>query len=184
MWFLIARLSDITGGGGWYRSALIDAAIRHFNEWWLIGTGYTAHWMPTGVAADPNSADIVNEFVAQGVKGGLLALLLFLWLIVKCFKAVGAAVHRADEQSSEVRFVAWSVGCTLLAHVASFFSVSYFDQIAVFWFLTIGATAMLASPALEARGVPVAAPRVPTRRPRFGGGAGRQAQPGLGGVTS
>ncbi len=49
VWFLISRLSELTGGSGWYRSALIDAFIRHFDEWWLIGTGYTAHWMPTGL---------------------------------------------------------------------------------------------------------------------------------------
>ena len=92
VWFLISRISDLTGGSGWYRSELIDSAIRHFDEWWLIGTGYTKHWMATGISADPNSADIVNEFIAQGVRGGLLALLLFVWMIVKCFKTVGSSV--------------------------------------------------------------------------------------------
>jgi len=138
VWFLIARVSDISGGGGWYRSALIDAAVRHFDEWWLIGTGYTAHWMATGITADANSADIVNEFVAQGVHGGLLALLLFIWLIVKCFKAVGPIALNPTKYSFEVRFLAWSLGCALLAHVASFFSVSYFDQMVTFWGLLLG----------------------------------------------
>jgi hypothetical protein len=137
VWFLIARVSNLTGGGGWYRSALIDAAIQHFGEWWLIGTGYTAHWMATGASSDPNSADIVNEFVFQGVNGGLLALLLFVWLIVKCFKAVGTGV-RAPGYSPGTQFAIWSIGCALVGHIASFFSVSYFDQIIIFWYLLIG----------------------------------------------
>ncbi len=70
VWFLIARLGDAVGGGGWHRAALIDAAIRHFNEWWLIGTTYTAHWMPTTLAISPNSADLTNQFISEGVNGG------------------------------------------------------------------------------------------------------------------
>jgi len=44
IWFLIGRLSAIIGGTGWARSELIDQAIKHFSEWWLLGTTYTAHW--------------------------------------------------------------------------------------------------------------------------------------------
>ena len=78
VWFVIDRLSDLIGGDGWYRSQLIDSAINHFSEWWLIGTGYTAHWMESGIPANPYSADIVNEFVGQGIRGGLVCLVLFL----------------------------------------------------------------------------------------------------------
>jgi len=137
VWFLISRVSDVVGGGGWYRSALIDAAVRHLDEWWLIGTRYTAHWMPTGIAIDPNAADIVNQFIAEGVNGGLLSMFLFIWMIVKCFKITGTAVRNEDWLTRPERFVIWSLGCTVLGHLASFFSVSYFDQIIIFWYLTI-----------------------------------------------
>ena len=63
------------------------------SEWWLIGTGYTAHWMATGIQNNTYSADLVNEFVVQAVRGGALALGLFIFLIVKCFKAIGHAVR-------------------------------------------------------------------------------------------
>ncbi len=137
IWFLIARVSDLTGGGGWYRSGLIDAAVRHFDEWWLVGTGYTAHWMATGAIVDPNSADLVNEFVFQGVNGGILAVILLVSLIVKCFKTAGIAA-RTSTHPVRTQFAIWSMGCALLAHVTSFFSVSYFDQIVIFWYLVIG----------------------------------------------
>ena len=168
VWFLIARLSDLTGGGGRYRSALIDSAFRHLDEWWLVGTGYTAHWMATGVTADPNSADIVNQFVAQGVRGGLLALVLFVWLLVKCFQSVGMAVRSADS-SLQKGFLIWSIGCALLGHIASFFSVSYFDQITIFWYLHIGMAAALASGAraLARHPIPVTRQSGSTTLPRF-----------------
>lgn len=137
VWFLISKLSEITGGTGWYRSALIDAFINNFDEWWLIGTGYTAHWMPTGIAIDPTRADIVNQFVAQGVNGGLLGLSLFIWLIVSCFKTTGVAIRTEALDSFQEKFMIWSLGCTLLSHVVSFFSVTYFDQIIIFWYMLI-----------------------------------------------
>ncbi|TKB74839.1 MAG: hypothetical protein E8D46_04595 [Nitrospira sp.] len=137
VWFLIARLSDLTGGGGWYRSALIDAFITHFDEWWLYGTGYTAHWMPTGLSIDPTKTDIVNQFVAEGVNGGLLELSLFIWLIVHCFRTTGEAVRSEVRYSFPEQFMIWSLGCTILSHVVSFLSVSYFDQIVIFWFMII-----------------------------------------------
>src|SRR4051812_42867388 len=33
VWFLIDRLSELTGGDGWYRSQLIESAVNHFSEW-------------------------------------------------------------------------------------------------------------------------------------------------------
>lgn len=142
VWFIIDRLSELSGGDGWYRSALIDSAVRHFNEWWLIGTGYTAHWMPTGIPASPYSADIVNEFVNQGIRGGLLCLLLFVALLSKSFAAIGTASAAAPLRQG---YFCWTVGCSLAAHVFSFFSVSYFDQIISFYYLVIGSTVMMSA---------------------------------------
>lgn len=143
VWFLINRLGEIIGGVGYYRAALIDAFISHIDEWWLIGTEHTAHWLPTALESNPKMADIVNHFVAQGLSGGLLCLILFIWLIVMCFKVTGRAILDEDRFSSSERFMIWSLGCTMLSHIASFFSVSYFDQLNVFWYFLIGMIAAL-----------------------------------------
>jgi hypothetical protein len=143
VWFLISRLGEAIGGGGYYRAALIDAFFSHFDEWWLIGTGYTAHWMSLPLEIDPTMADIVNHYVAQGVSGGLLCLILFIGLIVMCFKVTGRAIQDEGRFSQSERFMIWALGCTMLSHVASFFSVSYFDQLNVFWYLFIGMIAAL-----------------------------------------
>jgi hypothetical protein len=146
VWYLIARMSEVIGmGTGWHRSALIDAAIKHIDEWWLFGTTYTAHWMPTGLASDPNNTDITNQFIAEGVKGGLISMCLFIWLLVACFSAIGTAVHDKTRFSTPEHFFIWAMGCALLGHVASFFSVPYFDQIVIFWYLLIASIAVLES---------------------------------------
>lgn len=144
VWFLIDRLSDLIGGDGWYRSKLIDSAVNHFSEWWLIGTGYTVHWMETGIPSNPYSADIVNEFVNQGIRGGLLCLVLFIAILSRSFAAMGTAA-RATSTPLGQRYFFWTVGCSLAAHVASFFSVTYFDQTISAYYLVIGSTVMAAT---------------------------------------
>jgi hypothetical protein len=135
VWYLIARVSDLVGGGGWHRSYLIDQFVNHWNEWWIIGSSYTAHWAPAGIVlvVDPNNMDITNHYIAQGLQGGLLRLGLFIAIIVSCFKIVGRAVRGDAEPPLPRRFL-WAMGVTLCAHCTAFIAVSYFDQIEVFWF--------------------------------------------------
>jgi hypothetical protein len=153
VWHLIGSLGDLIGmGTGWYRSNLIDAAISHFHEWWLMGTDYTANWMPAppGLGYNPNlvdinDADITNQFIQVGIRGGLLSLLLFIWLIIKCFRITGKAVGDKTNFLISERFIIWAIGCALLAHIASFISVTYFDQIIIFWYMVIAMIAALAN---------------------------------------
>ncbi|MDD5676270.1 MAG: hypothetical protein PHC61_19005 [Chitinivibrionales bacterium] len=141
IWYLMARLSSVTGGTGWHRAYLIDQALRYLNEWWLVGTKVTAHWMPTGLLIDPTKADITNQYLAQGVNGGLLTMVLFILIIVRAFKAVGNATRDLAEGEFADRIVVWSMGAALFAHTVAFISVSYFDQISVFWFFLIAVMA-------------------------------------------
>ncbi|MGH7975349.1 MAG: O-antigen ligase family protein [Limisphaerales bacterium] len=135
IWFLIGKISGLTGGGGYYRSYLIDSFIRHFSQWWLIGTSYTANWAIAGIVLpnNPNMVDITNHYIAQGIKGGVLGLSLFLAVIICCFKIVGRAVRFNTDLSVEQKFL-WAFGVCLAAHCTAFISVSYFDQINVFWY--------------------------------------------------
>ena len=152
VWFLIARMGDLLGGTGWYRSNLIQQAIYHFNEWWLIGSSYTANWSSgLPLPGDRNNVDITNEYIAEGLQGGLLRLGLFLAIIVTCFKKVGRAVH-AERTDSHTAKLWWAVGVCLSAHCAAFISISYFDQIQVFWFWLWAVIAVL-----PLKPVPVAA---------------------------
>ncbi len=120
----------------------VEDAIRHFDEWWLVGSTYTAHWAPGGevVAADPNNMDIINHYVAEGLGGGIVKLALFVTMIVVCFRIVGRWVRELDDTVLRpAAFLVWSLGACLFAHCISFFSVSYFDQIVImyYWLLAV-----------------------------------------------
>jgi hypothetical protein len=140
IWYLFARISNLTGGTGWHRAFLIDQTIAHFNEWWLFGTTYTAHWAPSGevTAADPNMMDITNHYVMEGVKGGLLKLTLFMVIVVRCFKSVGRRLRSEPAGLPSGLFV-WAMGVSLFAHCLSFMSITYFDQtvIVYYWLLAM-----------------------------------------------
>lgn len=146
VWFLISRISDICGGSGWHRSYLIEVALRHLHEWWLVGSTYTAHWGPGGqvLASDPNNMDITNHYIAEGLGGGLLKLGLFIAMIVAGYKTIGGWVGSAGAMPTPVRMFVWSIGVCLTAHCVSFISISYFDQIVVMWYWLLAVLAMLA----------------------------------------
>jgi len=131
VWALIGRLSEVFGGHGYDRVELIDAAISHFGEWWLFGATYTAHWGPTVLVSTPNMVDMTNQFVYEGVEGGLLRLFLFIAMIAYSFRAIGRTIRAVEGQSVATQIYLWSMGVALIGHVTSFISVSYFSQIEV-----------------------------------------------------
>jgi hypothetical protein len=151
VWYLFARVSELTGGTGWHRSYLIDQAVGHFNEWWLFGSTYTAHWAPEGqvLVADPSNMDITNNYIAEGLGGGMMKLGLFLALIVKCFSSVGRWTNKADASPYSRRFLIWALGVSLFGHCVSFMSVAYFDQIVVMWYWLLATMSMLGAERLS-----------------------------------
>jgi len=137
VWALIGKVSEVIGGGGWHRTMLIDAAINHFGEWWLLGTDDTRHWMPTGIQWSEEHTDITNQFISVGIDGGLIALILFIAVILFCFKNIGIKLKEISSREFPIKFALWCMGVSLAGHLASFISVRYFDQIIVFWYLLL-----------------------------------------------
>lgn len=144
VWYLIAKVSDVFGGTGWFRSYLIDQAVGHFTQWWLIGTSYTANWAPSGqvLTVDPDNMDITNHYIAQGLYGGVLGLGLFIAMIVTCFKVIGRAWRAGEAMLLEPKLL-WALGVCLACHCTAFISISYFDQMQVFWLWLLAAISAL-----------------------------------------
>ncbi len=133
VYFLLARI-DITGGGtGYFRAQLIRSALEHLDEWWLAGTDYTRHWMPSGITANPNHTDMTNYYLQMGVWGGLLLMLLFIVVLLVAFVRVGKALQVSEAANSEDGFLIWTLGCILFGHATTFLSISYFDQTFLFF---------------------------------------------------
>jgi hypothetical protein len=129
VWFIFSKLGALTGGDGWHRSYLIDRFFHFFPDWWLMGTKHTGNWMPYTLL--DGNADITNFYIASGIAGGLLALILSIILLVRCFRYLGLAMIILRTQSSEVKILVWGFGSALFAHVVTLFSVTYFDQVYV-----------------------------------------------------
>jgi hypothetical protein len=160
IWFLIGRLSAITGGTGWHRSELIDQAIKHFSEWWLLGTTYTANWKfgeGNGLITlpeYPNMVDITNQYILIGVQGGILPLILFIMIIGYCFQGLGKTRRILTDQSDYKQIIPWVLGSALFAHVVTFISVAYFDQMRMMWVLLLSIIAFVASLSIKKSGKP------------------------------
>lgn len=174
VWHLISRIDLAGGSTGWHRYHLIDASIRNFGEWWLLGTESTAHW---GRLLN----DVTNQYVLEGVRGGALALVLFVALISLAFGGVGRSWRAAGGRSYRTA-LAWGLGVSLFAHAMMFLaiSISYSHQNLLVWLLVLGAVASLAPRKHHAAAA--TRPRTTTaRRPRATrreGGVGTDPAPG------
>jgi hypothetical protein len=151
-YFLIARIDLAGGSTGWHRSALIQAAIDHFDEWWLAGTDYTRHWLSSGVGWSAEHVDITNHYIAMGVMAGFPMVFLFGATIVQGFSFVGQMVKGAQAISAQRQFFVWALGASLFSHALSLVSVSLFDQSFVFLHLVLALIA--SSYAVQASPVP------------------------------
>jgi hypothetical protein len=119
VWALIARI-DLTGSSsGTHRYMLVDNFMRHFRDWWIVGFKDYNTW-------GWDMWDLSNQFVAYGLGGGLVTLVLFITVLSRCFSGVGRARRLVANRSEEWFF--WCLGAALFAHVVAFFGMSYFDQ--------------------------------------------------------
>ena len=155
-YYLMARTG--MGGSGWHRARLIQTSIEHLHEWWLAGTDYTRHWMPTGVSWSPDHTDITNHYIQMGIYGGLPLMVLFIFILAKGFSYVGETLKNEDEQKPGHQFFLWALGASLFANVATMISVSYFDQSFIFLYLVLAAigsiwSAMVPSAAIHGTAV-------------------------------
>ena len=144
VWFVLAKITVFSASDGWHRAFLIDQAIVHFGDWWFCGIKETGSW---GSHLD----DITNQFIGQGVYGGMLTMILFIAIIVACFSNIGSAVRSLGKKFKEAQILLWSMGAALFAHVITFISVSYFDQNAVNWYLLLAMISTATSSVLSVR---------------------------------
>lgn len=135
-YFIIARIDLAGGSTGWHRAYLIQSALGHFSEWWLAGTDYTRHWMPTGVSWSGQHTDVTNHYLLMAVFGGVPLALLFIAILRKGFILVGQAL-RDPELPMQYKWLFWTCGAALFSHAVTCLSVAYFDQSIAFLYLAL-----------------------------------------------
>lgn len=125
IWFLIAHV-NVAAGNAYDRAILINAAVSHFSQWWLLGTNNNSTW---GLF----TWDTCNQYVSDGVSGGLITLILLLAILTRGFSLIGRLRARAQHREEEWFF--WAFGSALFVHLIVFMGVDYFDQMRNLWFI-------------------------------------------------
>jgi hypothetical protein len=125
VWFLIARVDIVGGSASFDRAYLIDVFVRHFWDWWLVGTKDIGSW-------GWSMWDLSDTYVSEGESGGLLAFIFFIAIIKRCFSRIGK-VRKSVAGRKRESFM-WLLGTALFANVMAFFGVSYWDQTGVAWY--------------------------------------------------
>jgi transcription antitermination factor NusG len=141
VWYIIAKVSSVTGGAGWHRAHLLDMAFQHLDRWWLSGMPMTdtADWFPY-VLSITGGADITNQFLAFGISAGLLASLLFCAMLIQAYKKIGqslAIVRSRNDGRDVTEPILWGLGVMLTVHCTNWLGITYFDQSYVIWYFDL-----------------------------------------------
>ena len=142
VWFLIAHI-DLTGGSsGYHRAELVDQFIRHFSDWWLVGTKDASTW-------GWDMWDVQNQYVDAGETGGLAGFVFFIALISRSFARLGNARKCVNGDKNQEWYL-WFLGAALFANCLAFIGSNYFDQTRISWFLLLVIISTATTPILEA----------------------------------
>jgi hypothetical protein len=121
VWALIARI-DLTGSSsGDHRYKLMDNCIRHFSDWWLLGTKYYDTW-------GYDMWDLCNQFVVTALTGGLVTLILYIMIFKRSFAAIGKARKQVNGNRGQ-EWLLWCLGADLFANVVAHFGSNYMTQL-------------------------------------------------------
>ncbi|GAC1671385.1 MAG: hypothetical protein NVS9B4_26870 [Candidatus Acidiferrum sp.] len=126
VWSLIAHVDIVGGNSADHRYQLVNQCIRHFWDWWLLGTNDNANW-------GWDMWDTANYYVGTAETGGLLSLILLFTIISRTFRAIGQA-RAVWETDLQKQLMFWSLGAVLFAQCIAFVGISYFDQTVVAWY--------------------------------------------------
>jgi hypothetical protein len=143
VWFVLQRISDLTGGDGWHRAELIDQAVNHMRLWWFDGMDLskTVDWFEY-VLPNIDSADICNQFVLYGLEAGIGAIILFIVALTLVFRLLAramAVVQSNLEHFRTAEYFVWGLGVLLVGHIFNWMGITYFDQFYLLWALQLSA---------------------------------------------
>jgi hypothetical protein len=140
VWFLIARVDMVGGSASFDRANLIDVFVRHFFDWWLVGTRDIGSW-------GWSMWDLSDMYVSKGESGGIVSLIFFIAIITRSFSLIGKARKSVGGRNRE--WFMWLLGAALYANVMAFFGVSYWDQTMAAWFAVLAIISAATAPISE-----------------------------------
>jgi hypothetical protein len=152
VWALIQRI-DLTGSSsGTHRYMLVDMTIRHFSDWWLLGSKAYTTW-------GYDSWDLCNQFVAVALMGGLFTLIFYIAIFKLSFGSIGKSRKLVDGDLGQ-EWLLWCLGSSLFATVVAHFGINYMAQLIMGFFPLL---AFISVATLEARPVAVPGAEAPSQ---------------------
>jgi len=141
VWALIGRI-DLTGSSsGYQRFIMVDMTIKHFTEWWLMGTPDYINW-------GWDSYDLCNQFVAVALTGGLLTLIFYIMVFTRSFRAIGVA-RKAVERDRAQEWFFWCFGSTLFATQVAHWGINYVGVLLMSLFVLLAMISVATSEAMR-----------------------------------
>jgi len=136
---VVATYANPLGGTGWHRARLIDLAIEHFDEWWLMGYGERdPGW---GEELGNDWTDITNHYIVAGVISGIAGvitlvgtLVVSLMMTIRCYKT---------EKEYAAKSIFWALGSLIVSFMIAFNSFTLFAQSGTLFICLLGVTASL-----------------------------------------
>lgn len=146
LWFVLERVSSVTGGDGWHRSELIDRAVNSLPQWGLAGMDWslTADWFP--YLLNGGAADICDQYVASGLDAGIAGPILLVYLLTVAFKEVGRGLRAVQSAALEFTYrgyFLWGLGVSVAGTIFNWFGITYFDQTYILWAAILAAVSSL-----------------------------------------
>jgi hypothetical protein len=138
---VIASWSNPLGGASWHRARLIDVAIMKFDEWWMVGYGdKDPGWGPL---FGMGRSDITNEYILNGVRYGILGIIVLCAVLVKAFRGLISTYMKLSNPA--MKSLCWAFGSLLFSVSVAWMSVSFFGQLSTLVYCSIGMIGSLSS---------------------------------------
>jgi hypothetical protein len=131
---VIASYANPAAGAAAHRAKLIDLAVEHFDEWWVIGyKGVDPGWGPRlGMA----HTDVTNKFILHGVYYGILGVIALCGALVVGLRIVIRLHNSSDDL--QLQSWAWALGSWLVVIVTGFMSVNFGGQVESLFYIILG----------------------------------------------
>ncbi len=131
---VIASKANPIGGSSWHRAKLIDLAIEHFGEWWLLGYGgLDPGW---GAALGMRHTDITNQYITIGVQSGLLGVITFVGILATAMYMLVRLHNSAKDPVLRSWF--WAMGSLVVVLMISLTSCTFFGQTNTLFYCILG----------------------------------------------
>jgi len=131
----MAQYLTLNSATAWYRSKLIEVALKNYSIYIISGVGgvWPHHW---GALIDGRAiVDVVNQYIVVALNGGLVLLVLYLYIF---FKPVKDFVTTWQAGSSLFLEVNRLLVMGLLAIAVTGFTVAFYNPVENLIFLLLG----------------------------------------------